>query len=79
MAETKLHPLARELFASLGRIGHKVIAAGISKALEEARAITADVDRRVERGRQAAERMARGEPFRREDETQDNDDEEEIQ
>jgi hypothetical protein len=74
MADVKLHPALRELFLGFGRIGHKVIAAGVCKALEEVRAITADVDHRVERGRKAAERMARGEPFRREDEHDNEED-----
>jgi hypothetical protein len=59
--------IAREVAASLGRIGHRAVSAAVATALEAAGEVSEEIDRRIKRGARGAQRMAKtGEPYQRE-------------
>lgn len=53
-------PEMQALFGAFRQMGGRVLAAGLSKALEEAGRFTEEVDRRIKRGARQASRMANG-------------------
>ena len=60
--------IAREVAASLGRIGYRAISAAVSTALEAAGEVSEEINRRIKRGAGAAKHMAKtGEPYQREE------------
>ena len=66
----------RATVQTLGKIGYRAISAAVSTALKGVGELTEEVDKRVKRGSKAAERMARGEPYDRDPENLEPEDEE---
>lgn len=64
----KLPPIAHDVAVGLGRIGYKALSSGVKVALGELAQAGEAVVKRVRDGEAAADRMARGEPYRRYDE-----------
>jgi hypothetical protein len=61
----------RATVQTLGKIEYRAISAAISTALKGVGEITEEVDRRVKRGAGAAEKMAKGEPYRNPDDEEE--------
>lgn len=79
MAAAKLPPVAHDLIAGLGRIGYKALSSAVKVGLGELAHAGEKVVRRVRAGEAAAERMARGEPYKRDDSWFRGGDEEETE
>jgi hypothetical protein len=62
-----LPPIAKSLLMTIGRIGYRSVAAGISTALKGLGEISTEIDARIKRGERAAQKMANGEPYRSEE------------
>ena len=71
-----VHPVARELVLGLGRIGYKALSSAVKVGLGEIAQVGEIVVKRVRAGEAAAERMARGEPYRRDQWVGDENEEE---
>ena len=63
-----LPPAARTALLFVGRIGYKALAAGVRVGLGELRSLGEEALARTKRAEAAAERMARGEPYTRDEE-----------
>jgi hypothetical protein len=63
-----LHPAARKALLFFGRAGYKALAAGIKVGLGEVRAVGEEMLARTKHAEAEADRMSRGEPYRRADE-----------
>ena len=68
-----LPPMVRNFVIGLGRIGYRALSAAVATVGREVSALTEEAHKRVKHASEAAEKMARGEPYEhRADPTDDN-------
>jgi hypothetical protein len=65
---SELHPVAKSILMTIGKIGYRSLAAAVSTALRGAGEISEEIDQRIKRAERSAKKMADGEPYAREDE-----------
>jgi hypothetical protein len=66
----ELPPMVRHFVIGLGRIGYRAISAAVATVAREVSTLTEEAHKRVKHASEAAEKMARGEPY--EPRTDDN-------
>jgi hypothetical protein len=62
---SELHPIAKSLLMTIGKIGYKSLCAGVSAGLRGLGEITEEIDKRIKHGANEASRMADGHPYER--------------
>ena len=60
-----MHPIAKDLLMTIGRIGYRSLCAGVSAGLKGLGEITEEIDKRIKHGASEAEQMANGKTYKR--------------